>query len=192
VAGRRARAGLALATVGLIVAGCGLTKTKEVVVDHTRTVVVTTTRTVTTTQAIPGAAACSGGDLSATFAVVPGSSGAGQIAYALKLTNTSQTSCSVSGLHVQLLDASGSALPTRVAGATAGPVTLAAGTSATADARFSPDVAGQGDSQGGPCQPTAHTLRVSLSGNGSVDAPIRPPTSVCEQGRLSFQPLALG
>jgi hypothetical protein len=190
VAGRRARAGLALTAVGLTVAGCGLSKTKNVVVNHTHTVTVTVTRTVTATTAA-STDPCSGGQLSGRFAVVAGSSGAGQIAYALKLTNTSQTSCSVLLAQVQLLDSNGSPLPTHLSGSTGASVLLSAGASAVANARFSPDVSGQGDSQGGPCQPTAHTLLVSLA-SGSVDAPIQPPTTVCEQGRLTFQPLAAG
>lgn len=156
----------------------------------------TTTRTVTTPKPPAAAAACSGSQLSGTFALVPGSAGAGQVVYALKLTNTSQTSCSLSGIpQAQLLGASGSSLPTHVVPAqpgtaTAALITLTPGASAAANARFSPDVTGQGDSQSGACQPTAHTLRVTLSGGGTVDAPIQPPTSVCEQGRLSFQLLS--
>jgi hypothetical protein len=160
-------------------------------VNHTRTVTVTVTRTVTTTSA-GSTAACGGGQLSGTFVAVPGSSGAGQIEYALTLTNTSQTPCWVEGFRqAQLLDANGSGLPTHAgAGANGTRVALAPGASAVANARFSPDVSGQGDSQGGPCQPTAHTLRITPSAGGTVDAPVRPPTSVCEQGRLEFQPFA--
>lgn len=159
----------------------------------TRTVTVTTTRTVTTTPGPSAAAACKGDQLSGSFAAVPGSSGAGQVEYALKLTNSSHASCYVSGIpQAQLLDSSGSSLATHVTAAqpgtaTAARITLAPGASAVATARFSPDVSGQGDAQNGPCQPTAHTLRVAPNGGGAVDAPIQPPTSVCEQGRLSFQ-----
>lgn len=159
----------------------------------TRTRTVTVTHTVTTTPSTARAAACTGDQLSGTFAAVPGSAGAGQIEYGLTLINTSQKPCFVSGLpQVQLLDATGASLPTHVVAAqpgtaTAALITLAPGASAAASARFSPDVSGQGDAQSGACQPTAHTLRVSPNGGGTVDAPIKPPTSVCEQGRLSFQ-----
>lgn len=159
----------------------------------TRTRTVTVIRTVTTTPGASRATACTGGQLSATFAAVSGSAGAGQIEYTLTLTNTSQKPCFVSGIpQAQLLSPTGSSLPTHVIAAqpgtgTAALITLTPGASAVANARFSPDVAGQGDAQSGPCQPAAHTLRVSPSGGGTVDAPIRPPTSVCEQGRLSFQ-----
>jgi hypothetical protein len=56
-----------------------------------------------------------------------------------------------------------------------------------AQARFSPDVAGDGDAQTGPCQPTAHTLQVTADGGGVTEISIKPPTSVCEQGTLSFE-----
>lgn len=149
----------------------------------------TTTHTVTR-QTSP-AAPCTGSELSGTFAVVAGSQGAGQVAYVLTLQNTSQTSCYVFGLpQAQLLGAGGTALPTKVASAQAGSsgsrVVLAPGRSAVAQAQFSPSVAGQGDAQSGTCQPKASTLRVTPDGGGTVDAPIQPPTSVCERGTLNF------
>ncbi len=174
---------------GLIAAGCGVGGgTKTVTVTRTRTV--TTTRTVTK-QAPATAAPCTGDQLSGTFALVPGSAGAGQIAYALTLQNTSQTSCSVSGLpNAVLLGSSGSPLPTHVTaggGAGAHRVVLTPGSLAKATARFSPDVPGPGDKQTGACQPKAHTLQVTPNGGGTTDVPIQPPTSVCEQGRLQFE-----
>jgi len=94
---------------------------------------------------------------------------------------------------MQLLSATGSLLPTHVVpsqASGAGPeVIVEPGSSVTAQARFSPDVAGTGDSQSSHCQPTAYTLRVTANGGGTVDTPIKPPTSVCEQGTLNFDPL---
>jgi len=172
------------------VAGCGLggtTKTVTVTRTRTRTVTTTVTRTVTTTTST-AASACTGAQLSGTFAEAPGGGGAGQIEYVLTLTNTSSTSCTVSGLPVAvLLDASKAPLPTKVTGKAISPlVSLAAGSSAQATARFSPDVPGTGDSQSGTCQPKAHFLRVTPNGGGTVDAPVKPPTSVCERGTLNF------
>jgi hypothetical protein len=190
MAGRRAGTGLVLASLALTAAGCGLGSTKTVTVTQTQTV--TTTRTVTTTPSA-AAAPCTGADLTGTFSLVPGSAGAGQIAYALMVKNASRKACSIHGLpEATLLSASGSALPTHVrsAGAGAGTsvlVLLQPGASAVAQARFSPDIAGDGDSQSGPCQPTAHTLQVTPTGGGVMDAAIRPPTSVCQQGTLSFE-----
>ena len=182
---RRVLPAFALALV-LVLAACGGTKTVTV------TQTVTTTRTVTTTPSAASAAACTGSDLSASFDVVQGSAGAGQIAYRLTLTNASQAPCWISGLpQAQLLDAAGKTLPTHVISSqrgvgTAARIVLQPGGSATADARFSPDVAGTGDQQSGQCQPQAATLRVTPNGGGSVDAAIDPPTSVCEQGQLQF------
>jgi hypothetical protein len=132
--------------------------------------------------------ACTGGQLSGTFKEAPGGGGAGQIEYILTLTNTSGAKCTINGLPVAvLLDSSGTPLPTHVTGTNISPlVALAPGNSATATARFSPDVPGKGDSQTGTCQPKAYTLRVTPSGGGTVDAPIKPPTSVCERGTLNF------
>jgi hypothetical protein len=70
--------------------------------------------------------------------------------------------------------------------ATAAKLVLQPGDSASADARFSPDVNGTGDNTNGPCQPRASTLRVALGG-APLDAAISPPTSVCEQGTLQFR-----
>jgi hypothetical protein len=123
---------------------------------------------------------------------MPGSAGAGQISYLLTLKNKSRSRCFVRGLpNATLLSASGSALPTHVRAAGGGPngrVILEPGASAVANARFSPDVAGAGDSRAGACQPQARTLQVTPNGGGPLDAAIRPPTSVCEQGTLNFEP----
>lgn len=174
------------AAVLLLAAGCGGSKTVTVTRTETRTVTTTVTGSATTTGA---AAMCAAGDLSGVFKVVPGSAGAGQISYELVLTNSSQHDCSVSGMPaLQLLDASGNSLPTHEDAAhpgqgTAALVSLQPGASANAQARFSPDVAGTGDQQSGACQPKAATVRVTIGG-GTLDAPVQPPTSVCEQGSL--------
>jgi hypothetical protein len=179
-----------IGALALAVAGCGGTKTVTV------TQTLTATRTVTTTAAPAAGAACTGGDLSATFALVPGSAGAGQIVYRLTVKNASQAACWLSGLpQAQLLDASGSPLPTHVVSSrrgvgTAARLVLQPGEAATAEARFSPDVAGTGDKQSGACQPQAATLRLRPNGGGTVDAPVQPPTSVCEQGTLQFDLLS--
>ena len=192
MAGRRLAAGVGCAAVALTGAGCLGGGTKTVTVTHTRTV--TTTKTVTKPDgSIAGAKPCTGTQLTAAFALVPGSAGAGQIVYALSVRNSSATPCSVRGVpQATLLDASGTALPTHVKPAGGGkrPIVLPPGASAFAQARFSPDVAGDGDSQTGDCQPTAHTLQVTAEGGGVTEAPIKPPTSVCQQGTLNFEAFA--
>jgi hypothetical protein len=153
-----------------------------------RTQTVATTRMVTTTRSVASAKPCTGTQLAATFALVPGSAGAGQIAYMLTVKNSSPSTCSVRGAPAgTLLSSNGSALPTHVR-ATGGKrqVVLPPGASAIAQARFSPDVPGTGDSQSGSCQPQAHTFQLSAEGGGVTEAAIKPPTSVCEQGTLHF------
>jgi hypothetical protein len=136
---------------------------------------------------------CTGKQLGATFNAVRGSEGAGNIVYTLVVTDHSTTTCSVSGLpRVVLLGKTGKALPTHVRaafaqGLTAVLVTLTPGKSAKATARFSPDVNGVGDHAPGICQPVAYWVRVSGPGGGTTKGAIKPPTSVCERGQLSFR-----
>lgn len=187
----------ALAMLGVVaLAGCGGTTTQTVTqtVTHVRTVTVTTP--ATTTNAAPATASCAAGSLQGSFDGVPGSAGAGQITYRLTLTNNGATPCFVSGIpQVQLLGTTGSALPTSTSAEPPAPanppnVSLQHGQSATADARFSPDVNGTGDNAPGQCQPTATVLRVTAPGGGTLDAPIQPPTPVCERGSLHFRVFA--
>jgi hypothetical protein len=146
---------------------------------------------VTTTGSATSAKPCLGTQLKGAFDEVPNSAGAGQIAYALRVKNVSQSPCSVHGIpNGTLLGASGTTLPTHVQAAGAAGkrrIVLPPGASAMAQARFSPDVAGDGDSQSGACQPVAHTLQVTADGGGVTEAPITPPTSVCQQGTLHFE-----
>ena len=188
----------ALAALAVVAAAAGCGGTKTVTETATATTVRTVTFTTTTTTAAATttgaaeAAPCTGGDLEARFAVVPGSAGAGNIVYSLRLTNVSAAACFVSGLPaVTLLDQNGSPLPTHASAAqpgqaTAARIVLQSGAAAKADARFSPDVPGIGEQHTGPCEPKAYVLRVTAPGSGTVAAPINPPTAVCERGGLSF------
>jgi Protein of unknown function (DUF4232) len=186
-------AAIIVLVLGAALAGCGGTKTATVTQTVTKTV--TTTAATTTTTSTAAAAACSGADLGGSFADVPGSAGAGQTSYKLTLTNSSPAACYVSGIpELQLLDAQGGALPTSVSAAqpgqgTAAKIVLQPGASAAAEARFSPDVPGQGDQQAGQCEPTAHDLKVTIGGS-SVNVPVTPPTPVCERGSLHMALLA--
>jgi hypothetical protein len=183
------RTGLLIAAVALLsVAGCGGgTKTVTETVVHTTTVRVTTQEA----PAPASATACTGDAMSGSFSVIPGSPGAGQISYRLRVKNDSPVACFVSGLPiVQLVDQAGHDLPTNAQPArpgqgTAARIILQPGASASADARFSPDVPGGSEQTDGPCEPKAYTLRVSLAG-APLDVPITPPTPVCERGTLSF------
>ncbi len=148
--------------------------------------------------AVHDALPCTGKDLRGTFKAVPGSQGAGNIVYALRLTNASARACTVTGIpQVQLLDAQGQKLPTAAVAAhpgelTAVLVTLAPGQAATLNARFSPDVPGKGEQHMGRCEPIASKLRVTPSGGGSLIAAITPPTSVCEHGGMTLSVLTAG
>jgi hypothetical protein len=176
------------AAFALGLAGCGGgTKT----VTETATVVHTTTVRVTTQENQSSATACTGDAMSGSFAVIPGSPGAGQISYRLRVKNDSPVACFVTGLPiVQLLNQAGKDLPTnpqpaQPGQATAARIMLQPGASAVADARFSPDVPGGSEQTDGPCEPKAYTLRASFAG-APLDVPISPPTPVCERGTLSF------
>jgi hypothetical protein len=142
----------------------------------------------TETRAAPP---CRAAHIRGTFAVVPGSAGAGNIVYRLSVQNRSGATCFVSGLPVvTLLGRLGRALPTHVVPArpgagTAAMIVLRAGAKAKADARFSPDVPGPGEPVIRRCEPVAYRLRVRAAG-GSVLVPLAPPTAVCEHGTLQF------
>jgi hypothetical protein len=183
---------LGCAGAALAAAGCGLTNTKTEITTVTQTVTHTVTAppATTTSSSSASAAPCDASGLSATFAAEPGSEGAGNIVYKLTLTNTSSSSCFVSGLPiVQLQDSNHKNLPTKGIALVAGSATAAKATidpigTATSDARFSPDVNGVGESSN-PCEPKAYILVVTV-GNGTVDANIDPPTSVCSHGQLQL------
>jgi hypothetical protein len=178
--------------LALLVAGCGGTKTVTQTTTVTHTVTVHETTTVTTTGGAGAADACTGDAMSGTFKAVPGSAGAGTIVYRLSVTNTSPVACYVTGLpDVQLIGSNGADLPTHVVPEqqglnTSARITLQPNGSASADARFSPDVNGTGDSTSGSCQPRSVKMRVGFGG-APLDVTVSPATPVCEQGQLQFK-----
>ena len=184
-----------LAVVGSALAGCG-GGTRTTTVVETTTIVRTTTvhevQTSTTVSSTTTAEACTGDAMSGSFSLVPGSAGAGQVVYRLRVRNDSPVACFVSGFpKVQLLGQGGVELPTnetpdQPGTGTALRVVLAPNAAATADVRFSPDVPGTGDQTGSQCQPKATTLRVALGG-APLDVPVSPPTPVCERGTLQYR-----
>jgi len=139
-------------------------------------------------------AMCQGSQLAPTFKVVPGSPGAGNIVYTLRVTNKGSSTCAVTGLpHVQLYKRNGTKNPTRVRAAFPGALTavlvrLSPGGGAQATARFSPDVPGPGEgAPGKPCEPISYWIRVSAGNSWSARGRIRPATSVCEHGQMQFK-----
>ncbi len=140
---------------------------------------------------------CTGAELTGTFAVVPGSAGAGNIVYALTLRNRSAHMCTVAGLpDVSLLGRGGSTLPTHVRAALPNKLTsvlvhIAPGHSTRATARFSPDVPGPGEPMSSrQCEPKAYHLAVHAPGGGKSVVPVTPPTPVCEHGQLQLNAYA--
>jgi hypothetical protein len=149
-----------------------------------------------------GAAAtpvCVGKDLTGSFAAVPGSAGAGNISYNLRLRNRSTHTCFVSGLpQLRLVGLHGKALPTHVRPSHPGALTavrvdVRPGGYTAATARFSPDVPGVGEGNYGPCEPKAYRARVTVPpGGGVVVVPLVPATSVCEHGTMTFSVMVAG
>jgi len=140
---------------------------------------------------------CAGSALRGSFAVVPGSAGAGNIVYRLHIRNRSSAACAVPARpRMVLLDARGRALPTHVLAVGPGKSTrlviLRPGGGAHVDARFSPDVPGPGEGTTGRCEPVAHRLRILAPGGGAAVVAIAPPTSVCEHGSLQLRVLSAG
>lgn len=143
--------------------------------------------------------ACQARSLTGTFTAIPGSPGAGSISYRLRLRNGSTRACFVTGLpRLLLLDKAGKPLPTHVTplrrGALTAPrIVLAPGAYASASARFSPDVPGEGEPiAGAQCERTAYGLRIWANGGGALVAPVRPPTPVCEHGAMVVSVLVAG
>jgi hypothetical protein len=146
----------------------------------------------------PKVTACSGDQLTGVFKVEPGSAGAGNIVYRLVVTNTSKTTCTLTGLPlVRLFGKTGKALPTHVVpvfrpGLTAVLVRLAPGHSAHATARFSPDVPGPGEGGRRQCEPKAFSVHVTGRTGGTAKVPVKPATPVCEHGQLQLTVYTFG
>jgi hypothetical protein len=141
---------------------------------------------------------CTGKQLAGSFAVVPGSAGAGNIVYELVLKNVSTKTCTLTGLpQGRLLDRAGERLPTHVRAAFPGGlaavlVRLAPGKKTYASARFSPDVPGPGEPVAGTsCEPKAWWFRVAGQAGGTARVRLTPPTPVCEHGQLQFSAYGL-
>jgi hypothetical protein len=132
-------------------------------------------------------ARCGPSSVRATFSLVPGSQGAGQVEYTLTITNTGRASCTISGLPaIRLLGAGHVALATRAHadGGGSHAVKLAAGRWAQSNATFSPDIAASNE-PGDRCEPLAYSLALTLRGGGRLLAPM-DPTMVCQHGAIAF------
>lgn len=142
-------------------------------------------------------APCTAAQLTGTFKVIPGSAGAGNIVYRLRLRNHSAKPCVVSGVAgLRLLSKTGKPLPTKVTRARPGLglalILLRPGKAARADGRFTPDVPGPGEPvDRRQCEPTAYKVRVTVPpSGGKLVAPVLPATPVCVHGRISLTSLS--
>ena len=139
-----------------------------------------------------GPGRCQPSSLKGSFSILPGGSSAGHVAAQLTLTNSGTAACHVAGyVGMQLLDSSGSPLPTnvvRVPG-TKQDLLLAPGESAVAVAQFSATVPGQGDSQTGSCQPVAKNTEVTPPDDTAFLVVPGPNSPVCQRGTIDIQPL---
>lgn len=137
------------------------------------------------------ASPCASRQLAATFSLIPGSQGAGQIGYTLTITNRGPGGCTLAGTPaLRLLGAHGQGLPSSARTYPGGSylVALAAGQWAQAAATFTPDIAASNE-PGNRCEPVAQALRVSLpDAGGALVAPM-DPTMVCQHGRMAISRL---
>ena len=131
---------------------------------------------------------CHVGALRLTFKLIPFSQGAGQVFYRLRVTNAGSARCSLGLATIQLLGKGGARLPSH-SRPFGGAIAVAPGKTAQASVKFSPDVAGSGEPQRGPCEPFAYSVRVTFKGsNGSASASVKPPTPVCQHGAMGMGP----
>jgi hypothetical protein len=137
-----------------------------------------------------GQRSCPARDLSAVYAMVPGSNATGHVEYTLTVTHRSGSgSCALAApVSLTLLGSHGQSLPTHL---TSRPghytVVLAHSQFAQAISQLSPDLAGPGEPTSGNCEPVAHALRIAI-GTATIRAPM-DPTPVCEQGAIGFERL---
>jgi hypothetical protein len=128
---------------------------------------------------------CHTGELSGSL--VPGSPGAGQRYATLVLRNTGGEPCTIHGYGgVGLVDADGSALPTRqVRRSDPAPatVTLQPGDTVSSQLHWGA-VAGAGDASSGDCQPTPAALRVIPPDETAALSVPWTQGPVCEGGTL--------
>jgi hypothetical protein len=136
--------------------------------------------------------ACTGAQLTGTFAAIRGSEGAGNIEYRLVIENRSQKTCTVNGVPAgTLLNKAGKPQATHVVNVGGNTIALviplAHGKKTHATARFSPDVPGVGEgSAGKACEAASYWFRLKAPGGGTVKVKLSPATPVCEHGRLQF------
>jgi len=160
---------------------------------------VSTTVLVTTTVDAATLAECDTTDLTASFAVIPGSQGAGHEAARIVLTNSGTVACKTFGyIGLQLLSGTGQPLPTALTrsaplnGGKAALVVVSPGASASTFVYFSGDIPGPGEPQSGPCEPTAVMSEITPPNDFKHLVVPGPATPVCEHGAMWTVPLQPG
>lgn len=146
-----------------------------------------------------GTPRCHTQDLSASFTVVNGSAGAGNISYNLRLRNTSGHLCTIYGFPgMLLLNAQHQPLPTNVVWDSLVPkrlVWLIPNASAASTVRLSPDVPGPGDNgtAGRQCEPTAYNVEVTPPDETTqLVTAVAPATPVCSRGMMQTSAFIAG
>jgi hypothetical protein len=122
-----------------------------------------------------------------TFKVVPGSAGAGHIAYRLRIANHHADCLFPTKPHVHLLARDRDGLPAHAIwpSTTHLEILIPADRVAAATATFSPDIPSGGEPQA-HCERVAHTLILNIR-TGALGAEVDPPTRVCGHGRMTFR-----
>jgi hypothetical protein len=149
----------------------------------------------TSTPSAQAVALCTVENLKGSYSVIPGSASAGHIEARVVLTNSSSSACRTFGyVGMQLLDSNGAPVPTDVVRqpGTIQQITLNPGQSASAVSQFSPDIAGQGDSTSGNCQPVAQSTEVTPPNDTRFMVVPGPGQPVCERGTIDMRPLQPG
>ena len=179
---------VALAVLG-VAAGCGGTKT--VTETQTATVVQTTTVHVTTQETTPAATACTGDAMTGTFTEIPGSPGAGQIV--LPATREERLAGRLLRVGPAERPTARRAVPTcrRTAERRSRGRRLRRGSCCSPAHPRRPTRVSRRTSTASATRRTGRVSRrpsrcASHSAAAPLDAPITPPTSVCERGTLSF------
>jgi uncharacterized protein DUF4232 len=138
---------------------------------------------------------CRGSSVRGSFRVVLGSGSLGHIVYRLGIVNRSGATCAIPRRpKLTLLGKNSAILPTHATfpASSASTIAIPAGRGAVADALFSPDVPSRGEHQRGLCEHRAFLMRVGFTHDNGVLVRVRPPTSVCGYGRMTFRRFHLG
>jgi hypothetical protein len=140
--------------------------------------------------------ACLASNLAGKWTGIPGSAGAGHISSDLALQNTSTHACTIDGFPAFTLhSATNATLPTTISFDPI-PVPMLIvqpGGWVHSELRYSTDIPSSGEPTSGPCEPSAASALVTITGNsGSVRAALDVPQPICGRGQIEAKPYASG